>query len=494
MKIAAREGAPDIVARPVERRIRIGARWLALTALAIALTGLGLTVTLRPSPADAMQIALYLALSGVFSVALGQGALWLADAARVGSVWLRLLLPPVITTLVIAFNVILVSRMMFIASEDAQVLLGFLLFGVALALMLSFSIASEMTRAITRIETGARRIAAGDYQYRIGEDASGGAEELARLARWFNEMAQSVQRAFEQRQVAEDERRQVVAAVSHDLRTPLTSVRAMIEAIDDGVVTDEATVRRYQRAIHTEVRRLSALMDDFFELSRLESGAFTLRRERLALDDLLSDALEASQAQAERKGVRLVGQVVGALPLVAVDARQLHRALTNLLQNALRYTGRGDAILLSATTSADAMGACWARITVMDSGSGIAPADLPHIFERTYRGEASRARGLASAAPAPSFAPSASSALSAPGVRMVSADDATIGAGLGLTITRGLIEAHGGDISAHSPLPDELRALIAPLRASSAPYRGTALIFTLPASDQAQQLGAKRSV
>jgi signal transduction histidine kinase len=77
---------------------------------------------------------------------------------------------------------------------------------------------------------------------------------------------------------------------------------------------------------------------------------------------------------------------------------------------------------------------------------------------------------------------------------MVSADDATIGAGLGLTITRGVIEAHGGDISAHSPLPDELRALIAPLRASSAPYRGTALIFTLPASDQAQQLGAKRSV
>ncbi len=469
MKIAAREDASAIAARlvehPVERRIRIGARWLALTALAVALTGLGLAVTLRPSPADALQIALWLALSGVFSIALGQGALWLADATQVGSVWVRLLLPPAITTLVIAFNVILVSRMMFIASEDAQVLLGFLLFGVALALMLSFSIASEMTHAITRIETGARRIAAGDYHYRIGEDASGGAEELARLARWFNEMAHSVESAFEQRQKAEDERRQVVAAVSHDLRTPLASVRAMIEAIDDGMVADEATVRRYQRAIRAEIRRLSALIDDFFELSRLESGAFTLRRERLSLDDLLSDALETTQTQAERQGVRLVGRVEGTLPLVSVDARQLHRALTNLLQNALRYTSAGEAILLLATSYEDTAGARWERVTVMDSGSGIARADLPHIFERTYRGEVSRARTRASATSG-----------GAPGDGVT-----TIGAGLGLTITRGVIEAHGGAISAQSPLPKDLCALIEPLRVAAGPFEGPALIFTLPA-------------
>lgn len=458
MKIAARENLSHALARPLGgpgRRLWIGARWLALTALAVALTALGLIAVLRPTASDAMQIALYLALSGIVSVALGQGALWLADAARLGGVWLRMLLPPAITTLVIASNVLLVSWMMFIASEDARILLGFLLFGVALALMLSSSIASEMTRAITRIETGARRIAAGDYAYRIGEEASGGSEELARLARWFNEMAQSVQRAFEQRQAAEDERRQVVAAISHDLRTPLASVRAMVEAMDDGVVTDEATVRRYHHAIHVEIRRLSALMDDFFDLSRLESGAFTLRRERLTLDDLLSDALEAAQSQAERKGVRLVGQVEGALPLVAVDARQLSRALANLLHNALRYTGAGEAIMVCATTLVDATGARWARIAVVDSGAGVAVADLPHIFERTYRGEASRARGQAS--------------------------DAVVGAGLGLTIARGIVKAHGGAISASSPLPDDLRALIAPLRATDTPYQGTALIFTLPA-------------
>jgi signal transduction histidine kinase len=471
MKIATRDVAQGIGAesRPATRRIRIGARWLGLTALAVALTGLALTVTMRPSASDAVQIAIYLVVSGIVSIALGQGALWLADAARVGGVWLRLLLPSGVTTLVIAFNVILISRLMFIASEDAQILLGFLLFGVALALMLSFSIANEMTRAITRIATGARRIAAGDYGYRIAEEASGGAEELARLARWFNQMALSVQRAFEQRQLAEDERRQVVAAVSHDLRTPLASVRAMIEAIDDGVVTDEATVRRYQHTIHAEVRRLSALMDDFFELSRLESGAFTLRRERVTLDDLLSDALESMQSQAERKGVRLEGRVDGTLPLVAVDARQLHRALTNLLQNALRYTSAGETILLHASASADAAGARWARIAVVDSGAGIAPGDLPHIFERTYRGEVSRARPAASAA-------------GATGDAAAHSHDTPIGAGLGLTITRGLIEAHGGSISACSPLPADLRALVAPLRAANqTPFQGTALTFTLPA-------------
>jgi signal transduction histidine kinase len=212
-------------------------------------------------------------------------------------------------------------------------------------------------------------------------------------------------------------------------------------------------------------------MDDFFELSRLESGAFTLRRERLSLDDLLSDALEATQTQAERGGVRLVGRIEGTLPLVSVDARQLHRALTNLLQNALRYTGVGEAVLLHASASDDAAGARWARIAVIDSGSGVAPADLPHIFERTYRGEASRARSHASAAPDGA----------ALGERAAN-DDATIGAGLGLTITRGIVEAHGGAISACSPLAADLRALVAPLRASAdETWQGTALIFTLPA-------------
>lgn len=460
--------APDKdAARGARWRIRAGLRWLGLAALGAALA-LALTVALRPSTGHTGQIALYLAFSGVGSVALGQAALWLASMARIG-VWFRLALPAVLTALVIAFNTLVAGWLMLIMGENGQIALGslFLLYGIALALMLSLTIAREMTRAITGIETGARRIADGDYSYRLAED-SGAGEELARLARWFNQMAASVERAFAEREAAEAARRQVVAAVSHDLRTPLASVRAMIEAIDDGVVTDEATVRRYQRAIRAETRRLGALMDDLFELSLLESGTFPLHRERMALEDLLSDALEAARSQAERRGVTLAGQVDGPLPLVSVDARQLRRVLSNLLGNALRYTSAGDAILLYATSVQDARGAPAVRVAVADSGAGVADADLSRIFERTYRGEASRARG-----------PSPGGALAFDGGD--EGGEEAPGAGLGLTIARGAIEAHGGEMTAVSPLPGDLRALIAPHRADASDYRGAALLFTLPA-------------
>lgn len=467
MKIAARTGSQTGTGWVGRRRwLHFGIRWLVLTGVAITLTALELAAIMRPSTSDLMQMALFLVASGVISLALGQGALWLADARGVGSVRLRLLLPSVLATLVIAFNVILVAWKMFIAAEDAQIVLGFLAFGVALALVLSLGIASEMGRAIARVEMGARRIAEGDFGYRIGEATAGGTEELARLARWFNQMAQSVQSAFAQRQAAEVERRQLVAAISHDLRTPLASVRAMIEAIDDGVVSDQETVRRYLHTMHAEVRRLSALVDDFFELSRVESGALILHPERLALDDLLSDAMEAARSQAERNEVRLVGHIAGALPVVEVDARQISRALSNLLQNALRYTTPDDVILLYSTTFADHTGRPWIRVTVADSGPGIPASSLPHVFERTFRGETSRARSHPHAERAGS----------------VDEDGIPGGAGLGLTITRGVIEAHGGTIEACSPLTADLHARIAPYRAApDVPFQGTALTFALPA-------------
>lgn len=469
MRIVARTVTQTRIDRRGRTRwLQIGTRWLVLTGLAIALTVLELAALMHPSASDLIQIGLFLVVSGAISLALGQGALWLADARGVGSVWLRLLLPSVLATLVIAFNVVLVAWKMFIAAEDAQIVVGFLVFGVALALMLSLAVASAMGTAIARVETGARHIAEGDFSYRIGEEAVGSAEELRRLARWFNQMAESVQRAFAERQAAEVERRRLVAAVSHDLRTPLASVRVMIEAIDDGVVGDQETICRYLHTMHAEVQRLSALVDDFFELSRVESGALTLHPERLALDDLLSDAIEAARSQAERREVRLVGQIAGTLPVVTVDARLISRALTNLVQNALRYTGPGEAILLYSTTTHDATGRQWVRVTVADSGEGIPPGDLPHIFERTFRGEASRTR---------SHTPTERQ-----GHCQEDQDGTGTGAGLGLTITRAVIEGHGGTIEACSPLAADLRTLIAPLRAApDCPFHGTALTFTVPA-------------
>jgi signal transduction histidine kinase len=225
------------------------------------------------------------------------------------------------------------------------------------------------------------------------------------------------------------------------------------------VVSDAETIRRYQRSIRVEASHLGALMDDLFDLARLESGAFHLARERMPIDDLLSDALESVQSQANLCGVQVTGTIDGPLPLICVDTRQMHRVLTNLLHNALRHTETGDAILLRATRAqtSDADGV---RVEIVDTGSGISREDLPHIFERTYRGESSRSRFSAERG----------------------SNQGGTGAGLGLTIARGIVEAHGGTLEAASPLEGDVKALAYAARPVSGSFRGTMVSLNLPAS------------
>jgi signal transduction histidine kinase len=438
-------------------RWRLGLRWVGGTAAALVCAALLLIAMLHPSPAHITEMTLYLAISGAVSLVVGEAALWFADVARVGSVRVKLAIPSLLTALVIALNVFLVAHQMFISVVDSQMVLAFLAFGVAVALVISASIAAGITASVARIEAGARRIADGDYAFRIVENDPQGSVELSRLARWFNQMAASVRESFERQRRAEDDRRGVVAAVSHDLRTPLTSIRAMVEAIDDGVVTDAETIRRYHQTMRTELRHLTVLLDDLFMLSRLESGALTLEREPLAMDDMISDALEMMASVAAQARIELVGRVDGELPSASLDARQMYRVLTNLLQNALRYSPREGGILIQATSARGADGALEALVRVIDAGEGIRPDDLPHVFERTYRGEPSRTRDGDADHPE------------------------AAGAGLGLAIAKGIVEAHGGRIWAQSPLPDATRALLAdalPGRDHSRP--GAVVSFALP--------------
>ncbi|HEX8032366.1 MAG TPA: ATP-binding protein, partial [Ktedonobacterales bacterium] len=239
--------------------------------------------------------------------------------------------------------------------------------------------------------------------------------------------------------------------------TPLTAVRALIEALDDGVVTDPETVQRYQRTIRADMRHLSGLMDDLFELSRMESGALTLSRERMALEDVLSDALEGAHTMADLAGIHLDGQVDAALPEAEVDVRQLHRVLINLIQNALRHTPPGGRVLLRAEPHDRKNERC-VLVQILDTGEGISPLDMPHVFAPTYRSEASRRRADADAT-----------------------GFAGVGAGLGLAIARGIIEAHGGQIWATSPLSPEQRRLVTDGDHDTL-LSGTALSFTLPAA------------
>lgn len=429
--------------------LRLGVRWLGIMGAALGIATLWLVIVLRPTRDDLSQMIWWLVVSGVISIAIGALTFWLVDVAHLGSVRLKFALPSLLAGLVIALNILLAAHMMFITNADAQMLIAFLVFGESVALALSSSLVGTMSQAISRIALGARHLAAGEYQTRIKQAHFGGIKEFEQLAQDLNVMAESVQGAFVTRDVAEAQRRQVVAAISHDVRTPLTIMRAMIEAIDDGVVTDPEIVLRYHHAIRAEMQHLSLLIDDLFEVSRIETGAVHLAPDRLNIADIISDILEATHEQAARKQIHLTGKVGENLPTIWADARQIYRIVMNLVQNALQHTPAGGAVALLVTRQGDHV-----AVQVIDSGEGIAAPDLPHVFELAYRGEASRKRENAGSG-------------------------ASLGGtGLGLAIARGLVEAHGGHIQAISPLPPNLSALIQSSSPQTLP--GTLVSFTLP--------------
>lgn len=216
-------------------------------------------------------------------------------------------------------------------------------------------------------------------------------------------------------------RRELVAWVSHDLRTPIAGIRAMAEALDDGVVAEPGEVRRYHLQLIAEADRLARLVDDLFELSRIEADALQLRLERVSLGELVSDAVDSATAVAHAKGVTLDGRVDarvdepadgGAGLAVAGSAPELSRVIRNLLDNAIRHTPEGGTVEVSVSHDYGC-----AEVSVRDGCGGIPDDDLERVFDLAYRGDAARTPG------------------------------STSGAGLGLAIARGLVDAHHGDIA-----------------------------------------------
>ena len=188
----------------------------------------------------------------------------------------------------------------------------------------------------------------------------------------------------------------------------------MIEALHDGVVTDEKTRLRYYQTIRGDIVSLNLLLDDLFELAQLDAGGLPMEKMSHALSDLISDTLESFHLLAEQKGVALVGNVTADIDPVEMNAAKIGRVLSNLVHNALRYTPAGGEIRVTAVRLPHENEV---RVTVQDNGPGFRPEDLPRVFEKFYRGEEARSR-------------------------------ATGGAGLGLAIAHGIIEAHEGQIVA----------------------------------------------
>ncbi|MGA8354151.1 MAG: HAMP domain-containing sensor histidine kinase [Solirubrobacteraceae bacterium] len=302
--------------------------------------------------------------------------------------------------------VVVAAIVMYVSKHDAWATIGIVIFAALLAGRAARLLSDGVLADVRAIRDGLRAVEHGRRDVQVQASSSA---ELAQLAQTTNRMIAALQAEERSRDAADAARRQVIAAVSHDLRTPLTSLRLLAEALGDDLV-DEQTQQRYIATMGANVRALSTLVDDLFELSRLEAGDYAWSTEAVPLAQLVDEALLAMRAQAERHRVALLSDVPAALPPAQANPEKLQRALCNLLQNAIRHTPPDGSVQVRAEQLHGSV-----EVEVADTGLGIAEADLPHVFEPFYRGGQEAARTGA-------------------------------GSGLGLAICRAIVEAHGGRI------------------------------------------------
>jgi signal transduction histidine kinase len=301
---------------------------------------------------------------------------------------------------------------MFHMEDDANIL------SVAAASALSAVVAALLLARwiigpLDRLRDASAELAAGDLSARA---PTSGPSEIAELGGSFNEMADSIEQLF-------DARRQLVAWASHDLRTPLASMTAMIEAIED----DLAAPEEYLPALHDQVRQLSRLVDDLFELARIDAGDLTVELAETSLDGIVTTCLQGLAAEARARQIDLRADLDRALPRVRCAPDKVERVLFNLLTNALRHTPSDGSIAVHAHPERESV-----VVAVEDTGDGLTPEAVARMFDRFWRGEPSRS---------------------------------SHGSGLGLAIARGLVEAQGGRIWAENR-----------------PQGGARIAFTLPAA------------
>jgi signal transduction histidine kinase len=282
--------------------------------------------------------------------------------------------------------------------------------GIMLALFLGAM--RRVGRPMGEIVAAADRVARGDFRARVAEH---GPPSLRSVAHAFNSMTARLQSQDEQR-------RHLMADIAHELRTPLAVIQGRLEGLIDGVYSrDDASLEE----VLADTRVLARLVEDLRTLANAEAGALTLQKESTDLAILVHDTVRASSAEADARGVTLRVEDSRDLPLIDLDPLRIREVLTNLVSNAIQHTPRGGAVSIAIEPAAGRF-----IVRVADTGTGVAPEDLPKIFDRFYKGPTSH------------------------------------GSGLGLTIARNLVVAHGGEI-----------------RAESHPGKGTTVTFSLPAGE-----------
>lgn len=392
----------------------------ALTATAAAAGYLFLGAPTK----DSALLVLFLLFSGSAAVLLVTLALRLGISRRFRSFRAALLAASLTTTILALANVAFTAQLMFISAHDLTLLTLLLGFSTGIAAVLTAELSAPLSTDLQRMVAAVRRLAGGDFAVRVRLERR---DELAELASVFNHMARQLEVAFDRERELETARRDLIAAISHDLRTPLASIRVMVESIVDGVVADQSTVSRYLHTIRGEVGKLTELINDLFELSRIDARALELHVELVPLEGIIADAVSGMAPQADLKGLTLRSITEKSLPPVMADPLRIQRVLTNLVQNALRYTPTDGTILIRARNLGNEV-----QVDICDTGEGVPAGEGMRVFERFYRADRSRSRDSG-------------------------------GAGLGLSIAKGLVEAHGGRIWVQNN-----------------PDRGATFSFTLP--------------
>lgn len=382
-------------------------RGVGVPIVVLAVGAAGATVVALTAGTPVRDAAVLLGYAAVASLVVAALSRWLLRRRGASSLRGQILALTMSSIATVVAGTLTSARAMFISVHDLNALLGVMTVAVAVSVAASLHLASHFNADAEAVTSLAQQLV--DRPPTPVESVNFASREMRDLGRRLEEISAQLDESRRRELALDQSRRELVSWVSHDLRSPIASIRALAEALEDGIADDDTVRARYFGSILRESERLTVLVNDLFELSRIQSGVMTLATEPVRVHELVDDAVSAISHYAEITGVQV------ACDIAAVDARivtagDVTRALRNLLDNAIRHTRAGGSILLEGYPDGDSI-----VLSVLDECGGIPDADIGRVFDTAFRGDIARGRDGG-------------------------------GGGLGLAIARGLVESHSGQI------------------------------------------------
>ncbi len=401
-----------------------------LVTWAAGSVALGLAVfemTMAPDGHDRLQLGLVFAIVAVTTIVAARVMVTIARRAR--SLRTALAVTSVVSAAIIGVTLAVAANRMFLSSHDLRLVLVVVLFGSVASIGFGIDVSSTLAGDLNRMAAVAKAVTEGDFAARTGVARS---DEVGRLAGSIDEMSESLERAESDRQRDEDARRHFFAAVGHDLRSPLTSLRAALEAVSDGLASDP---ERYLRSMKSDLDAVESLVEDIFLLARIESGALNVDPTPVDVAELADEAIDVMRTVAERGRVDLLLETPGSVVVPAVP-EAIGRVLRNLVANAIRYAPAETAVVVEVSRQSGAM------VMVRDQGVGFDPSFLPVAFSPFTRHDPARVRDGS-------------------------------GSGLGLAIAHGFVTSLGGEIWAEPGPGGVVGFTLPPATSTPDPYPNT---------------------